>query len=57
MPKFIKIEDLNNFKQRINVNHIVSYVQWDESCEICLITANSIFTKLKSDDIAHLIGE
>jgi len=34
MNKFIKIKDYNDLEICINVNHIKSYVQFDNHCEI-----------------------
>ena len=56
MNKFIKIKDYDDLEICINVNHIKSYVQFDNHCEIELSSSKKITSKLKLEDITALIN-
>lgn len=56
MNKFIQIEDFNGLHICLNVNHITSYVQIDNYCEIELSSSKKLTTKLKLNEITALIN-
>ncbi len=56
MIKFIKIKDYNDLQICINVNHITSYVQYDNHCEIELSSSKKLTTKLELNEITALIN-
>ena len=55
MTKFIILRDTNGYSTSINVNAIVSYIEFKDFRDIELSTGTKITTKLTFDEIKSLI--